>query len=177
MDIVSRRSHSRPSSYTKLGLDATVAYPRVDLQLRNPFPFTLVVHAHTPEPGLLKVELLGGEAVKEVKYSYGISSIESYVRRISVKKFLKAGRKFRKQKGTRGMDVHSTVTIHYKSGKVLTKRYYSGYRATPEVYWVAPMWPTTPCRRCRRTPKASKASSSATAAMSTRVTGRGYPSR
>ncbi len=138
MDVVSRKSHSRPSSYTKLGLDATVAYPRVDLKLRNPFRFPIIIHAFIPKPGTLRIELLGGEAVKEVKYVYGISSIEEYVRRITVKPFLKPGRKFRKQKGTRGMDVFSTVTIHYQDGRKVTKRYYSGYRATPEVYWVAP---------------------------------------
>jgi vancomycin resistance protein YoaR len=138
MKIVDRRSHSRPSGYTRLGLDATVAYPRVDLKLMNPFNFTLVVHAFSPEPGVMRVELLGGTAVRDVEYKYGISRIEEYVRRITVKKFLKDGRAFRKQKGTRGMDVFSHVTIHYLNGTSENKQYYSGYRATPEVYWVAP---------------------------------------
>ena len=136
--IVDRRSHSRPSSYTRLGLDATVAYPKVDLKLMNPFNFTIVVHAFVPEKGLLRVELLGGEAVSDVEYRYGISGIEQYVRRITVKPWLKSGRAFRKQKGTRGMDVHSHVRIHYNDGRVEEKQYFSGYRATPEVFWVAP---------------------------------------
>ncbi len=138
LSVVSRQSHSRPSSYTRLGLDATVAYPSVDLKLRNPYPFSLVIHAFEPEKGTLRVEILGGEAVSDVKYHYGISSIEQYVRRITVKSWLKSGRSFRKQKGTRGMAVHSNVVIHYLDGRVEKRQYFSGYRATPEVYWVAP---------------------------------------
>jgi vancomycin resistance protein YoaR len=137
MKIVERKSHSRPSSYTKLGLDATVAYPRVDLKVMNPFNFPIVVHAFVPKPGTLKVELLGGVAVDKVEYKYGISRIEQYVRRITVKSWMKK-RMFRKQKGTRGMDVHSYLRIHYQDGRVEEKKYYSGYRATPEVYWVSP---------------------------------------
>jgi len=138
LKIVERRSHSRPSSYTQLGLDATVAYPRVDLKLMNPFNFTLVVHAFMPAEGTLRVELLGGEAVSDVEYKYGISRIEEYVRRITVKNWMKPGRSFRKQKGTRGMDVFSHVKIRFNDGRVEERSYYSGYRATPEVYWVAP---------------------------------------
>ncbi|MFP6687412.1 MAG: VanW family protein [Polyangiaceae bacterium] len=138
MDISQRKSHSRPSSYTRLGLDATVAYPVVDLKIRNPFPFTIVIHAHVPEPGKLRVELLGGEAVSKVRYSYAIAKVEPFVRRITVKPHLKDGRVFRKQKGTRGMDVFSFVTISYTDGRVEKRRYFSGYRPTPEVFWVAP---------------------------------------
>jgi len=86
----------------------------------------------------LRVELLGGEEVDDVKYSYGVSRIEGYTRRITVKSWLKDGRAFRKQKGTRGMDVFSNVVVRFRDGREVTKQYYSGYRATPEVYWVAP---------------------------------------
>ena len=126
------------SSYIKLGLDATVSYGKVDLKLRNPYDFPIVVHAFTPEEGVLRVELLGGEAVERVDYRYGVTGIEEYVRRITVKDHLKPGTGFRKQKGTRGMDVHSYVTIKYLDGRIEERSYYSGYRATPEVYWVSP---------------------------------------
>jgi vancomycin resistance protein YoaR len=138
LDIVQRKSHSRPSSYTRLGLDATVAYPRIDLKIRNPFSYSVVVHAVTPEPGKLRVELLGGKAVSNVRYAISIAKIEPFVRRIKVRPHLKAGRAFRKQKGSRGMDVFSFVEIKYLDGRVEKKRYYSGYRPAPEVFWVAP---------------------------------------
>jgi vancomycin resistance protein YoaR len=138
MEILERRSHSRPSDYIPLGLDATVSYGQVDLRIRNPYPFTVAIHAGVPEPGLLRIELLGGQEVDDVKYAYGVSRVEPFLRRITVRPFLKDGRVVRHQKGTRGMDVHSTVVIVYRGGRSETRTYYSGYRASPEVYWVAP---------------------------------------
>ena len=137
LEIIERKSHSRPSDYTQLGLDATVAYGAVDLRIRNPFSFTVVVHSLVPEPGLLRIELLGGQAVDKVDYAYGVAHVEEFVRRITVKPFLKNGRVVRWQKGTRGMDVFSTVTVHYRDGRVETRQYYSGYRPSPEVFWVS----------------------------------------
>jgi vancomycin resistance protein YoaR len=138
LEIVERKSHTRPSDYTFLGLDATVAFPKVDLKIRNPYAFPVVVHSFVPEPGTLRIELLGGEAVSKVEYKYGVSRIEPFLRRITVKSWLQPGRGFRKQKGTRGMDVISVLTIQFLDGRVEKRQYYSGYKATPEVFWVAP---------------------------------------
>ena len=46
LGIVERTPHSRPSSYIPMGLDATVVFPRVDLKVRNPWPYPIVVRAH-----------------------------------------------------------------------------------------------------------------------------------
>jgi vancomycin resistance protein YoaR len=138
LEIVQRRSHSRPSDYTVLGMDATVKYPTVDLRIKNPYRYTVVVHATLPQPGTLKVELLGGEEVEKVQYSYAVSNVEPFLRRITEKPFLPQGKSMRKQKGTRGMEVHSTVVIRYKDGRSETRTFYSGYKATPEVFWVGP---------------------------------------
>jgi vancomycin resistance protein YoaR len=136
--VVSRRNHSRPSDYTALGLDATVKYPQVDFRFRNDYPFPILVHAFTPKPGVLRVELLGGETVERVDYHFAVSRVEPYLRRITEKVFLPAGKSVMKQKGTRGMDVHSTMVLRFKDGRVETRTFFSGYRATPEVFWVAP---------------------------------------
>jgi hypothetical protein len=141
--VVERKSHTRPSDYTFLGLDATVSFPTVDLKIENPYPFPVIVHSFVPEPGTLRIELLGGEAVDEVEYKYGVARIEPYLRRITVKHWMQSGRAFRKQKGTRGMDVTSVVTIRFLDGRIDTRHYYSGYKATPEVFWVAPDYDET----------------------------------
>ena len=47
LDVLERLPHSRPSAYIPMGLDSTVVYPIVDLKLRNPHPFPVVVHAKT----------------------------------------------------------------------------------------------------------------------------------
>ncbi len=138
MDVIERKSHSRVSSYTKMGLDATVAYPSVDLKLKNPFPFAVMVHAFVPKPGQIKVEILGGDPPATVTYRYGVGGVQDFVRRITVKNNLAPGTRIRRQKGARGYDVNSIVTITWKDGRVEERTFYSGYRPSPEVFWVAP---------------------------------------
>lgn len=138
LEILDRQSHSRPSSYIPLGMDATVSYPIVDLKIKNNLSFPVMIHAHLPVPNKIRVEILGGEPIAKVSYAYGVGHVEDFVRRIKVIGYYPAGRVYRKQKGTRGMDVTSVVTIHYNDGRIDERRYFSGYRPSPEVLWVAP---------------------------------------
>lgn len=73
LDILASTPHSRPSTYVQLGLDATVVYPSVDLKLRNPYDFPVVIHYRVAR-GVARVEILGKEKpfdkiefVREVK--------------------------------------------------------------------------------------------------------------
>ncbi len=43
LDILERRPHTRPSSYLKLGLDAAVSYPSLNLRLRNDRTFPIAL--------------------------------------------------------------------------------------------------------------------------------------
>jgi vancomycin resistance protein YoaR len=138
MDVVERQSHSRPSSYTKMGLDATVVYPSSDLKIRNSLPYPVMIHAYLPKPTALRVEILGGDPVARVDYSYGVANTEDFVRRIRVKPELAPGRVIRHQKGSCGADVTSIVKLTFLDGRVEERHYYSGYRPAPEVLWVAP---------------------------------------
>jgi len=56
--IVERYPHTRPSSYIKMGLDATVVYPTINFRLKNPFSFPVVLH-ETVKNGLVRAEILG----------------------------------------------------------------------------------------------------------------------
>ena len=127
------RSNPTRMTFEKEGdvLLSDVAFPE-----GNDFP--VVVHSSVPEKGLLRVEILGGEAVESVSYSYSIGGVEDFVRRITVKEWFEPGKVVRHQKGTRGMDVYSTVIINFLDGRTEERKYYSGYRASPEVYWVGP---------------------------------------
>lgn len=138
LDIVARRSHSRPSGYAPLGLDATVIWGEVDLKLKNPYPTPLILHAFLPTPTKLKVELLGREPSAKVEHAYAVIKTHDFYRRVWTKPFLKDGKTLRRQKGKKGYDVVSLVTITGPDGRVEQKRYFSGYRPVPEVFWVAP---------------------------------------
>jgi vancomycin resistance protein YoaR len=58
MDIVERYPHTRPSSYIKMGLDATVVYPTIDFRIRNSFDFPIVLH-EVVKNGTVRAEILG----------------------------------------------------------------------------------------------------------------------
>jgi hypothetical protein len=138
LEIPQRRSHSRPSSYTKLGLDATVIYGEVDLKVRNPYDSLLIIHAFTPSDRALRVEILGRPPPGKVEYFYGVSERYDFYRRVTTKPFLDPGRQIRRQKGLFGYDVVSTVKVQLPDGSSSVRLYRSEYRPTPEVYWVGP---------------------------------------
>jgi len=58
LDIVRTTNHSRPSTYTPLGFDATVVWPDTDLKLKNPYDFPVVLR-YVVANGEAKVEVLG----------------------------------------------------------------------------------------------------------------------
>jgi vancomycin resistance protein YoaR len=142
LDITERQSHSRPSSYTKMGLDATVSFPLADLKFKNSLPYPIMIHAYLPRPTALRVEILGGDPVAKVDYTYGVNREEDFVRRVTVKSNLPPGKRVRHQKGIPGYDVFSTVKVTYNDGRTTERRYFSGYRPAPEVFWVAPGYDT-----------------------------------
>lgn len=58
LEVVERYPHTRPSSYIKMGLDATVVYPTINFRVRNPFDFPVVLH-QTVKNGVVRAEILG----------------------------------------------------------------------------------------------------------------------
>lgn len=58
LEIVSRTPHTRPSAYIKMGLDAAVAYPTINLRFKNPFSYPVVLH-ETVRDGVVRAEILG----------------------------------------------------------------------------------------------------------------------
>jgi vancomycin resistance protein YoaR len=137
LHILRRQNHSRASSYVKLGLDATVHFPLVDLQIENNLPYAVMIHAYIPESGRVRVEILGGDPVAKVEYGYGVGQTYDFVRRITVKQHLPAGKRVHRQKGVPGFDVTSIVKVTYLDGRTEERHWFSGYRPSPEVFWVS----------------------------------------
>lgn len=137
LDVEQRRSHSRPSGYAPLGLDATVIYGKVDLKLKNPYDTAIMVHAYLPDPTTIRVELLGRDPPGHVEHVYAVTEKHDFSRRVAAKPFLAPGAQERKQKGTPGYDVVSVVSVRYPDGTEKRRRYRSKYYPVPEVYWVS----------------------------------------
>jgi vancomycin resistance protein YoaR len=138
LEIVERQSHSRPSHYAQMGLDATVSYPLADLKIRNSMSFPVMIHAYLSKPTAVRVEILGGDPIARVEYVYAVGSTEDFVRRVQVKPGLEPGKRVLHQKGIPGFDVTSVVRLNYFDGRKDSRSYYSGYRPAPEIYWIAP---------------------------------------
>jgi hypothetical protein len=136
LDVVKRRSHSRPSGYAPLGLDATVIDGEVDLQLRNPYPVPIIVHAFLPVPTRIRVEMLGTTAPGKVEHTYAVTKSEDFFRRIARHDDLRPDQVKRQQKGIPGYDVISTVRTRYVDGSERVRHYSSTYYPVPEIYWV-----------------------------------------
>jgi len=58
LEFPSVTNHSRPSTYTPLGFDATVAWPHTDFKLKNPYDFAVAIRYRVAN-GEAKVEILG----------------------------------------------------------------------------------------------------------------------
>ncbi|HEY3592272.1 MAG TPA: VanW family protein, partial [Polyangiaceae bacterium] len=81
LDIIERLPHSRPSAYITMGLDATVVYPVVDLKLRNPFDFPVVVHAWV-EGGMVAFELIGKDRPARVTFGREVVATRPFARKV-----------------------------------------------------------------------------------------------
>jgi hypothetical protein len=143
LEVLERHNHGRPSAYTKMGLDATVAYGKVDLKIRNPLPVPVLLHAYLPKPTAIRVEILGTEPFAKIDYRYGINKSDDFFRRITLKSFLPPGKVVLHQKGIRGFAVVSQVTTTYPDGRIVERSYLSDYRPVPEVFWVGPEFDET----------------------------------
>lgn len=137
LEITQRRSHSRPSGYAPLGLDATVIDDVQDLRIKNPYPVPLYVRAYLPSRYVVRVEFLGAELDGKVKHSNWVVERHAFTRRIVEKPELTAGTVKVSQKGGFGYDTVSTVVLT-SAGHQREYRYKSKYYPVPEVLWIGP---------------------------------------
>jgi vancomycin resistance protein YoaR len=137
LKIVERSSHSRPSGYIKMGLDATVVYPTVDLKLVDPYDFPVVVHASI-DKGTLAFELYGKRRPATVTYATETVGTADYKRKVEELATLAEGKAKLKQKGIRGISIRKTRTIHLVDGADRVEVTTDTYPPTFEIYQVGP---------------------------------------
>jgi vancomycin resistance protein YoaR len=140
LEIVERLPHSRPSGYIPMGLDATVVYPIVDLKVRNPNPFPVVIHAKT-EGGKLSVELLGARRVAKVTFSRELLDTKPYPRKVEEDDRVGKDSVVVKQHGIRGFRIErkrTIVTLDDGKRRVKVEKNVDVYPPTTEIYEVPP---------------------------------------
>jgi vancomycin resistance protein YoaR len=104
LEIVRSTPHSRPSSYIPMGLDSTVVYPSVDLKLRNPYDFPIVIH-YVVNQGSVKVELLGKQLPYHAAFEREILSESAFPTTTRQDPEMPAGQKIVDQEGYPGYHI------------------------------------------------------------------------
>ena len=105
LDIVERYPHTRPSSYIKMGLDATVVYPTINFRIRNPHDFPVVLH-ETVKNGAVRAEVLGPKRDLTVTYIRKIDSAIPYEQVERPDDRLPRGVRVLGQRGVAGFKLH-----------------------------------------------------------------------
>lgn len=136
LEVLQRRSHSRPSGYAPIGLDATVIDGEVDLKFRNPYTVPLAILSSFPDRFRLRIELVGLSPPAKFEHAISVSKRVEFYRRVTTKAEVVPGTFEKKQKGNYGFEVMSTVLATFPDGRVSSHRYRSRYWPVPEVYWV-----------------------------------------
>ena len=137
VDVIERANHSRPSGYIRMGLDATVVYPTVDLQAAEP----LRIPHRDPRRrrrGTLAFELLGRRRPATVTFATATVGTADYKRKIQEVAGLPEGKVVLKQHGIRGVSIKKTRTIHLAGGPDRVEVTTDTYPPTFEIYQVAP---------------------------------------
>lgn len=136
-DVLERLPHSRPSAYIPMGLDSTVVYPAVDLKVRNPHPFPIVVHASSAN-GKLRIELLGKMRPARVSFGREVLSTIAYKRKIEEDPALAGKKVLVKQHGIKGFKIKRSRLFTYPNGTTKKEEATDSYPPTVEIYKVPP---------------------------------------
>ncbi len=134
-DVLERLPHSRPSAYIPMGLDSTVVFPAVDLKVRNPHPFPVVVHAKTIG-NKLRIELLGKMKPVHVGFGREVVSTLPYKRKIEEDPSLYGKKVVVKQHGIQGFKIKVQRLFTYPDGTRKKEELTDTYPPTTEIYKV-----------------------------------------
>ena len=112
-------------------------YPVVDLKLRNPYDFPIVIPSFVEGDAVI-FELLGRERPARVTFGREVLATRPYTRKVEEKPGVPADRIIRKQHGIRGYKIKRTRTIAYRDGTARRESNVDVYWPTVELYHVAP---------------------------------------
>lgn len=131
LDVVKAEVHSMPSHYIELGLDATVVWPEVNLLLRNPYDFPVVLNLEV-NSGRVRGEVLGRERPYKIGFERRIIGDKAFKEEIRQDEHLLLGKRQVEQRGQRGYTVRRRrIFFDFQGHEVRSQ------------YWTAVYPPTT----------------------------------
>ncbi|MEM7447066.1 MAG: VanW family protein [Myxococcota bacterium] len=106
LEILERTPHSRPSSYIKLGLDAVVTYPQLNLRFRNDRDAPVVLTFSVGE-GIVRSEVWGSGSRRMVSFVRRIDRWSAFEEREVQRSDLPLGTRVLAQRGVPGFTVRT----------------------------------------------------------------------
>ena len=131
LSIVERYPHTRPSSYIKMGLDATVVYPTINFRLKNPFSFPVVLH-ETVKNGVVRAEVLGPKRTRTVTLIRHIDSAIPYEEVERPDKTLPSGVRRLGQRGVAGFKLRRYRIVR-EGAHAVRERWDDAYPPTSQI--------------------------------------------
>jgi vancomycin resistance protein YoaR len=131
LGIVERYPHTRPSSYIKLGLDATVVYPTINFRIKNTYPFPVVLH-QTVKNGIVRAEILGPSRSRTVTLVRRILDAIPYEEVERPDKTLPSGERVLGQRGVAGFKVRRYRIVR-DGPHAVRERWDDLYPPTPQI--------------------------------------------
>jgi vancomycin resistance protein YoaR len=136
LKIVEAYTHSRPLAYIEKGLDATVAWPFVDLKLQNSWPVPVAIQA-VVKGNAITVRVLTESSPGRVAIRSEVKDTIPFPRVVEVGRAPRGSFK-RKQEGIPGFRIQRTRFIWPEEGAARREVVFKRYRPTPELFVVAP---------------------------------------
>jgi vancomycin resistance protein YoaR len=134
LEILDRRPHTRPSGYIKMGLDATVVYPSINLRMRNNLPHPVVIHTRLGQ-GLARIELLGPTRTRAVTFVRKIMHVDRFPTRDVPDPNLPPGQRILTQRGIPGFRVRRYRIVR-DGDQAVRERWEDVYPPTVEIWHV-----------------------------------------
>lgn len=141
LPIVERRPHTRPSFYIKMGMDATVVYPTITLQIKNDFPHPIVLH-ETVENGVVRAEILGPKRTRDVVFTRKIEEVVPFGESEKQDAELPKGTRVLAQRGIPGFKIRRERSIH--DGEKVTREHNSDVYPPTQQIWRVGTGPENP---------------------------------
>lgn len=104
LPILTREPHSRPSFYIKMGLDAMVSYPNMNLRFQNDMPFPIAIGLRV-EHGDVHAEIRGMQRSRTVTFLRRIDRILPFEEREDQDPSLPTGVRVLRQRGVPGFKI------------------------------------------------------------------------
>lgn len=136
LDIVEAYTHSRPLAYIEKGLDATVAWPFVDLKLKNPWPMPVAIQA-VVDGNSITVRVLAESSPGRVSMRSEVKETVPFPRVVEIGRVPRNSFKL-KQPGIPGFRIERTRLIRPEGAEPRREVVYKRYKPTPELFLVSP---------------------------------------